>query len=298
MFPFTGKSGIPFIRETAIFTEVVTARSSRTGGGPILRLLFYLPVLWVALMVAQSLGGNLGELLENLSSAVEHPLRIHWTERSPMCVLLFTAAYVMGLCMLSANQSSTRKGEEHGSAQWGTPGEVNAMFAQKQNKLLTRNVRLGLDTHIHRRSLNVLVIGGSGAAKTRSFVVPNILEANTNYVITDPKMEVLIKTGGWLKRNGYDIRVLNLVNLTESDGYNPFRYIRDEKDALRLVNNLIQSTTPKNSQSSDPFWGATRSQTATISQGKKTLRAYVHIVIKTAGLSLMRKSQLITRGVE
>ena len=219
-----------------------------------LRLFFYLPVLWLALIVGQSLGENLGDLLANLSMAMEHPLRIQWTDKTPMCILLFTAAYVIGITLLAADQSHTRKGEEHGSAAWGSPRQVNAMFAQKQNKLLTRHVRLGLDTHIHRRSLNVLVIGGSGAAKTRSYVVPNILEANTNYVITDPKMEVLIKTGGWLKENGYDIRVLNLVNLSESDGYNPFRYLRDEKDALRLVNNLIQSTTPKNTQQSDPFW--------------------------------------------
>ena len=127
-------------------------------------------------------------------------------------------------------------------------------------KPLTQNVRLGLDTHKHRRSLNVLVIGGSGAAKTRSYVLPNILEANTNYVITDPKMEVLTATGGYLKSQGYDVRVLNLVNLEQSDGYNPFRYIRDEKDALRLVNNLIQATTPKNSHESDPFW--TKAETA------------------------------------
>ena len=94
------------------------------------------------------------------------------------------------------------------------------MFCQKQNKPLTKHVRLGLDTHKHRRSLNVLVIGGSGAAKTRSYVLPNILEANTNYVITDPKMEVLTATGGYLKSQGYDVRVLNLVNLEQSDGYN------------------------------------------------------------------------------
>ncbi len=100
----------------------------------------------------------------------------------------------------------------------------------------------------------MLVIGGSGAAKTRGYVKPNILEANTNYVITDPKMEVLTATGGWLKSQGYDIRVLNLVNLEQSDSYNPFRYLQDEKDALRLVNNLIQATTPKNSHESDPFW--------------------------------------------
>ena len=106
----------------------------------------------------------------------------------------------------------------------------------------------------------MLVIGGSGAAKTRSFVLPNILTANTNYVITDPKSEVLLAAGGYLKEQGYDVRVLNLVNLEQSDGYNPFRYLRDEKDVLKLVNNLIQSTTPKGSHESDPFW--TKAETA------------------------------------
>ena len=141
-----------------------------------------------------------------------------------------------------------------------TPASVNAQFAQKDSIPLTQHVRLGLDTHKHRRSLNVLVIGGSGAAKTRSFVLPNILTANTNYVITDPKSEVLLATGGYLKEQGYDVRVLNLVNLEQSDGYNPFRYLRDEKDVLKLVNNLIQSTTPKGSHESDPFW--TKAETA------------------------------------
>lgn len=168
----------------------------------------------------------------------------------------------MALCLYYADRGRTREGEEHGSATWGSPRQVNAMFRQKQNKILTKHVRLGLDTHRHRCSLNVLVIGGSGAAKTRSFVLPNILTANTNYVITDPKSEVLLATGGYLKEQGYDVRVLNLVNLEQSDGYNPFCYLRDEKDVLKLVNNLIQSTTPKGSHESDPFWtSATRSLT-------------------------------------
>ena len=166
----------------------------------------------------------------------------------------------MALCLYYADRGRTREGEEHGSAAWGSPRQVNAMFRQKQNKILTKHVRLGLDTHRHRRSLNVLVIGGSGAAKTRGYVKPNILEANTNYVITDPKMEVLTATGGYLKRQGYDIRVLNLVDLSQSDGYNPFRYLRDEKDALKLVNTLIQATTPKGSHEADPFW--TKAETA------------------------------------
>ena len=185
---------------------------------------------------------------------MEHPFRIQWTEHSFVTILACTGAYIMGICLYADQQGRTRDGEEHGSATWATPQQVNAMFAQKKNKLLTRNVRLGLNTHKHRRSLNVLVIGGSGAAKTRSYVKPNILEANTNYVITDPKSEVLLATGGYLKSQGYDIRVLNLVNLEQSDGYNPFRYLRDEKDALRLVNNLIQAPPPKGSHSNDPFW--------------------------------------------
>lgn len=200
------------------------------------------------------------ELLTNLTAALQHPLDIHWTDKSLLSILICTGLYIMGLCVYASEQRRTRDGEEHGSAAWGSPRQVNAMFRQKENKILTRHVRLGLDTHKHRRSLNVLVIGGSGAAKTRSYVKPNILEANTNYVITDPKMEVLTATGGWLKSKGYDIRVLNLVNLEESDGYNPFRYLRDEKDVLKLVNNLIQATTPKGSHESDPFW--TKAETA------------------------------------
>ena len=211
-------------------------------------------MVWAALLLAQSLGGGLPEIITNLTAAMEHPFRIQWTNHSLVTILVCTGAYIMGICLYADQQGRTRDGEEHGSAAWASPRQVNAMFAQKQNKLLTKNVRLGLDTHKHRRSLNVLVIGGSGAGKSRTYVKPNILEANTNYVITDPKSEVLLATGGYLKSQGYDIRVLNLVNLEQSDGYNPFRYIRDEKDALRLVNNLIQATTPKNSHNSDPFW--------------------------------------------
>ena len=226
--------------------------------------LFYLigiiPVVWLALLLAQSLGGGLPELLRNLTSALEQPTNIVWTDKSLPTILICLAAYGMAVLLYRTNQGRTRDGEEHGSAAWATPASVNAQFAQKDSIPLTQHIRLGLDTHKHRRSLNVLVIGGSGAAKTRSFVLPNILTANTNYVITDPKSEVLLATGGYLKEQGYDVRVLNLVNLEQSDGYNPFRYLRDEKDVLKLVNNLIQSTTPKGSHESDPFW--TKAETA------------------------------------
>ena len=226
--------------------------------------LFYLigiiPAVWIALLLAQSLGGGLPELLRNLTAALEQPTNIIWTDKSLPTILICLAAYGMAVLLYRTNQGRTRDGEEHGSAVWATPASVNAQFAQKDSIPLTQHVRLGLDTHRHRRSLNVLVIGGSGAAKTRSFVLPNILTANTNYVITDPKSEVLLATGGYLKEQGYDVRVLNLVNLEQSDGYNPFCYLRDEKDVLKLVNNLIQSTTPKGSHESDPFW--TKAETA------------------------------------
>ena len=226
--------------------------------------LFYLigiiPAVWLSLLLAQSLGGGLPELLRNLTSALEQPTNIVWTDKSLSTILICLAAYGMAVLLYRTNQGRTRDGEEHGSAAWATPASVNAQFAQKDSIPLTQHIRLGLDTHKHRRSLNVLVIGGSGAAKTRSFVLPNILTANTNYVITDPKSEVLLATGGYLKEQGYDVRVLNLVNLEQSDGYNPFRYLRDEKDVLKLVNNLIQSTTPKGSHESDPFW--TKAETA------------------------------------
>ena len=240
-----------------VFSEVMPIRKSNDT-------LFYLigivPVVWLALLLAQSLGGGLPELLRNLTSALEQPTNIVWTDKSLPTILICLAAYGMAVLLYRTNQGRTRDGEEHGSAVWATPASVNAQFAQKDSIPLTQHVRLGLDTHKHRRSLNVLVIGGSGAAKTRSFVLPNILTANTNYVITDPKSEVLLATGGYLKEQGYDVRVLNLVNLEQSDGYNPFRYLRDEKDVLKLVNNLIQSTTPKGSHESDPFW--TKAETA------------------------------------
>ena len=240
-----------------VFSEVMPIRKSNDT-------LFYLigvvPVVWLALLLAQSLGGGLPELLRNLTVALEQPTNIIWTDKSLPTILICLAAYGMAVLLYRTNQGRTRDGEEHGSAAWATPASVNAQFAQKDSIPLTQHVRLGLDTHKHRRSLNVLVIGGSGAAKTRSFVLPNILTANTNYVITDPKSEVLLATGGYLKEQGYDVRVLNLVNLEQSDGYNPFRYLRDEKDVLKLVNNLIQSTTPKGSHESDPFW--TKAETA------------------------------------
>ncbi|WP_409969042.1 type IV secretory system conjugative DNA transfer family protein [Bengtsoniella intestinalis] len=232
----------------------------QTELSPALKWAMTIPVIWLSLLVAQSLGGNLLDIMVALTANLQNPFAIQWTNNSLITMVVGLFCYFVGLTLYEDSQRRKRLGAEHGSATWGIPKQVNAMFVQKKNKLLTQNVSLGLDPYKHRRSLNVLVIGGSGASKTRGYVLPNILEANTNFVITDPKAEVLLKTGGYLKSQGYDIRVLNLVNLSQSDGYNPFCYLRDEKDALQLVNNLIHATTPKGSRDSDPFW--TKAETA------------------------------------
>ena len=218
----------------------------------LLCLFLYPFILWAALLLAPCWGRSLLDMIPQLRAAMQSPLEISWTEQSAPSIFVCTGLYALGLAVYFSSRGRTRDGEEHGSATWGSARELNRQFAQKQSKILTRHVRLGLDSRRHRRSLNALVIGGSGAAKTRSYVLPNILE--------DPKSEVLLATGGYLKSKGYEIRVLNLVNLSESDGYNPFCYLRDEKDALKLVNNLIQATTPKGSHESDPFW--TKAETA------------------------------------
>lgn len=236
-------------------------KQSRTGD-ILLCAFLYIPVAWLALVLAQCFGeGGLPMLIENLTVALNNPLTVNWTDKSLVALLFATGIYVLCIGLYFTDQARRRDGEEHGSATWGSPKQVNAMFAQKLNKPLTRHVKLGLDAYKHKRNLNVLVIGGSGAAKTRGFVKPNILEGNgCSMVITDPKMEVLNATGSFLKSQGYDIRVLNLVNLAQSDGYNPFVYLRDDKDVLKLVTNLIQATTPKGSHESDPFW--TKAETA------------------------------------
>lgn len=114
-------------------------------------------------MVAQSLGGGLPGLLQNMTAAMSQPFNIAWTDKSAICLLIFTALYAVAITVYYTDYAKRRDGEEHGSARWASPGQINAMFAQKENIILTRHVKLGLDGHKHRRNLNVLVIGGSGA---------------------------------------------------------------------------------------------------------------------------------------
>ncbi|MGG1639052.1 VirD4-like conjugal transfer protein, CD1115 family [Paenibacillus sp. NRS-1760] len=229
----------------------------------ILVAVFLLPVIWLALQAAPALSSGLPALLLQLSTAMEHPFRIRWVADTPRSLILFTLAYVICIGVYVSSQRNYRRREEHGSARWGKVKQLNATYRSKlpgQNKILTQRVRIGLDGRKHRRNLNVLVVGGSGAGKTRFYAKPNVMQAATSLVVLDPKGEILRDTGSLLRAEGYDIKVLDLINPHLSHGYNAFAYLQDDKDVLKLVTNLIRNTTPKGSNTNDPFWE--RSETA------------------------------------
>ena len=219
-----------------------------------------LPVIWwVAILLADAIqpGRNLFELMEVLTEKLNHPFQFHYTEYTIKSMLVCTLLYAAGIGIFYSSQKNYRRGEEHGSARWGDARQICKKYSKKpysQNILLTQNFRISLDTHKHRRCLNILVVGGSGAGKSRGFALPNIMQCCCSMVITDPKAELLRKTGGLLEKKGYEVRVFDLINPDTSFCYNLFEYVHDDKDVLRLISNLIQNTTPKGSQSSDPFW--------------------------------------------
>ena len=216
-----------------------------------------IPVIWFSLIIAPTLKGGIFSIVENFDSVVANPFNIVWCENSLRSILIFLLIYILGILMYDSSIKNYRRNEEHGSASWGNAKELNKKYMQlpeSQNKTLTKNVKLGLNARAHKRNLNVLVVGGSGAGKTFSYCKPNIMQANSSFVTLDPKGEILRDTGHLLESKGYEVRVLDLINMEKSHCYNPFEYLRNDNDVQRLVTNLFKSTTPKGSQSNDPFW--------------------------------------------
>ena len=211
-------------------------------------------------------GENIFEILDRLSQILRQPFSLHYTVYTGKCILILSFAYITGICIYYSQQKNYRRGVEHGSARWGDVHQICRRYADKEythNLLLTQNFRMSQEVYKHQRNLNVLVAGGSGAGKSRTYAVPNILQCSQaeskkgggcSIVVTDPKGELLRKTGGLLERMGYEVRVFDLINPDNSFCYNPFCYVHDDKDVLKLINNLIRNTTPKGSQASDPFW--------------------------------------------
>ena len=223
----------------------------------ILAVLGILPIVWLGLLIAPSVKGGLPEILPSLMNVMSDPFHIVLCEDSVKTVLVLLLCYGMGIGIYFSTRRNYRRREEHGSAKWGNAKAVDKKYRQNppsENKLMTQAVRIGLNGKKHRRNLNTLVCGGSGAGKTRFYCKPNLMQANTSFVILDPKGEIVRDIGGLLESKGYEVRVLDLINMHRSHCYNPFVYLRNDNDVQRLVTNLFKATTPKGSQSQDPFW--------------------------------------------
>ena len=225
---------------------------------PLVLCLFgILPVVWLGLLLAPAAHGGLPEIVARFPAVMNDPFHIELCGDSLKTVLVLLCAYGLAVGVILSSRRNYRRGEEHGSAKWGSARTVNRKYraaAPEDNKIFTQNVRMGLDGRKHRRNLNTVVVGGSGAGKTRFYAKPNLCQANTSFTVLDPKGELLRSTGHLLRQKGYAVRVLDLLNMEKSHCYNPFVYLRDDNDVQRLVTNLFKSTTPKGSQSNDPFW--------------------------------------------
>ena len=225
---------------------------------PLVLCLFgILPVVWLGLLLAPAAHGGLPEIVARFPAVMNDPFHIELCGDSLKTVLVLLCAYGLAVGVILSSRRNYRRGEEHGSAKWGSTRTVNRKYRAtepEENKIFTQNVRMGLDGRKHRRNLNTVVVGGSGAGKTRFYAKPNLCQANTSFTVLDPKGELLRSTGHLLRQKGYEVRVLDLLNMEKSHCYNPFVYLRDDNDVQRLVTNLFKSTTPKGSQSNDPFW--------------------------------------------
>lgn len=222
-------------------------------------VLLAIPVLWLSALMATGYedGMTLFDLMGRFNLLIEHPFSLHWTPHTLKFLLVGLVLYGCAVALYFSTKENRRPGEEHGSAKWGSVRQLCAKYRDKdpfQNTLLTQNLRMGLNGKKHRRNLLQIVIGGSGAGKTRFFCKPNLMQANCSFLVTDPKGEMLRAVAPLLIQKGYVIKVFDLIDPAHSDSFNPFPYIKDDKDAMKLVNNLIKNTTPKNASNNDPFW--------------------------------------------
>lgn len=225
---------------------------------PVVWAVLAVPVIYMAMVLACSYeaGTDLFALMERFGLLLGRPDLLRWTAYTPRCILGALVCYGLAVTLYYSDHENRRPGEEYGSAKWGSARELNKQYADPNGKnvILTKHVSIGLDGYKHQRNLNILVVGGSGSGKTRFFCKPGIMSVNCSYLIVDPKGEMLRSTGYLLKDEGYDIKVFDLIHPRQSDGYNPFTYIRDDPDVLKLMDNLVKNTTPPKGASNDPFW--------------------------------------------
>ncbi len=218
-----------------------------------------LPVLWLGAGMASGYedGMTLFEALGAFSEWADHPIFTRWTPYTLKFMGIALMLYLFAVVLYLSSRENRRPGEEHGSARWGSVKQLDRKYRDKnpkRNAILTQHLRMSLNSRQHLRNLLQVIVGGSGAGKSRNVVKPNVYEANASYIVTDPKGELAASAIPLLLREGYVVKVFDLVDPERSDCYNPFHYIRNDADVLKLIANFIKNTTPKNAHSNDPFW--------------------------------------------
>ena len=203
--------------------------------------------------------GDIVLILNKFNAAIKNPFGHYYNANTLRAVIYGSLIYGMAVLMYVTSRRNLMHGKEYGTARFADIRMVNKALADKdesKNRILSNNVRMSTDTSVTGLNNNMLVIGGSGAGKTFFIVKPNIMQMmlNNSFIATDPKGEIARATANMLKKNGYNVKVLNLIDMAKSDGYNPFRYIREENDVVKLVTNIISNTTPKETAPTDPFW--------------------------------------------
>ena len=223
----------------------------------VLYIIGIIPIIWLSLLTSPFIDKGLFEMLENITKALNNPFDISLCDDTFKVVIIGIFIYLVVIFSYELSKRNYQRGVEHGSAKWGNIKEINKKYHQQpysNNKIFTKNMSMGLNAKTHRRNLNTLVIGGSGAGKTRFYAKVNVMQANTSFFILDPKGELSRDVGNLLEKKGYEIKVLDLINMNKSHCYNPFVYLKTDNDVQRLVTNLFKATTPKGSSSNDPFW--------------------------------------------
>lgn len=204
-------------------------------------------------------GIEFAEFMSRLNEVLSKPFRWYFNDNTLFFIVFVLVVYGMIVLMYYSSRRNLMPGKEYGTAKIESPATINKVIQDEDvdfNRILSQNLRMSLNFRKLKLNGNILICGGSGAGKTFYEVKPNLMQMphNCSFICTDPKGEILRSCGEMLKNNGYNLKVINLLEMDKSDCYNPFSYIREETDVVKLITNLISNTTPKGATPSDPFW--------------------------------------------
>ena len=213
-------------------------------------------MLYLAVKIAMSyyVGIPYAEFKSAFLDTIREPFAIRAADQTAAFCMIAAVIWMVLLASYMVSWGKYMRGREHGSADWANIYRLRKEYEQQENLILSQHLRLGLDPHIHHKNLNVLLVGGSGSGKTRGYVLPNLMQGMTDFVVTDPKKELLRSAGGMLEKMGYRIRVLNLIDMEQSNRYNPLAYARSDTDIMKIVTDFIKNTADKQAQKGEQFW--------------------------------------------